>query len=1201
MEKIFLLLLISLFISYSAVANDNIVTNEITVNQMIKEKKVTLNVKDKALSDIMLQITQQTGIGCTYQSAVIDKTKRFSIRVSNASLEEALDLLFKGSDYTYKIADRIIRIEKRSQLKPAETKFNVKGVIVDEKQEPIIGATVVVLGTSLGAISDSRGKFSIDVPSSEKMEVSFVGYTPFSKVISRADPNLVIVLRPSMMDIDDVMVTGYQNIKQHENAGAIVQIKAEDLDLPSSKSIEQMLEGKVAGMVVSNPSGAIGQRQKVRVRGTSSILGNQEPVWVVDGMIQEDPLPFRTSDFNAISDGSGEGTDMIKDFVGNSISWLSPYDIEDITVLKDVAATVLYGVKAANGVIVIRTKRGEKGKATLSYSGSLNVKSALTYDKLNMMNSKERVDVDREIVESGRKTNGITTRFGFEYLYNLYLQKAISFEEFEREVAKLETTNTDWLGILTRGTTSQKHAINISGGSDVITYYASASYQNDKGNIPSNSSDKISINTNTQTWLVKNKLNFSMAVRGNITTTNGLIGEDPFNFARKTTRSLPAYDENGELYFFIDQNPDLPKNAFGYNPIFEAENRKNMNEAANVNGNMNLVWNVIKGLKSTTSFGFGYSSTRGNAYSTEQSNYITNMRKYEFGTQPYGTELYNMSQLPHGGELRSSQTSNLNWTLRTQFDYNTVFRKNRFGAALGYEMRSNGYDGFDRVTFGYMPDKGKIILSPPMEILNAAGGEIRNTLYDQMREVVTDRLSNVMSIYANVSYSYDERYVLTGSIRSDASNRFGQNKKSAFLPIFSLGGRWNISNEKFVKRIEHIINNAAIRGSFGFQGNFADNYGPDLIVKYGDNINPSFGTLPLIITRLPYNDLTWEKTKSYNIGADLGLFKNRFQVSFNYYNKKTTDVITQAEVAYEWGVTSIPINDGELTNSGWDITVSTTPLRMKNFAWTLSLNTAKNYNKVNSNTEKKNDWKTAVSGNLVKDGYPISTVWGPVYNGINPVTGLPDMGFVNTKPGEHDKQDVTTWLKQIGKLEPDFSGGISTSVRYKNLSVSASFTLNIGANRWLANYMTYSLPRPMDNLSKELLKRWRKPGDELVAGTMPGLPYVRSDDNMSIELPTTTIVGMTESSVKANLYDLYNRSDDRFVSANFLKCNNISASYNLPTNFVAAMKLSRLSVGFSVSNPFKIASKDYKGVDPEVAVGGLPIASSYNLSLTIGF
>lgn len=1196
MKNNFFLLIISLIFTVSVHAS------EMTIQQIIKEKKVTINAKDKALSDILMQITKQTGIGCTYQSETVDKTKKFSLNVSNVSVEEALNTLFKNSEYTFRTVDSIIRIEKRAAATSQQSnkKIRISGGVIDEERNPVIGATIVVAGTNLGAISDSKGKFSIEVPQNTKLEVTFIGYTPFTKVINKAEDNLIVTLRTSIIDIDDVVVTGYQNIQQHENTGVTTRIKAADLDLSAPKSIEQMLEGKVAGMVISNPSGAIGQRQKVRVRGTSSILGNQEPVWVVDGMIQEDPLPFRTSDFNAISDGSGEGTDMIKDFVGNSISWLSPYDIEDITVLKDVSATVLYGVKAANGVIVIRTKRGQKGKATISYSGSLNVKSALTYDKLNMMNSKERVDVDREIIESGRRTGGVTTRFGFEYLYNLYLQKVITFEQFEKDVAKLETTNTDWLGILTRGTTSQKHAINVSGGSDFITYYASASYQKDNGNIPSNSSDKISVNTNTQTWIVKDKLNFSMAVRGNITTTNGLIGEDPFNFARKTTRSLPAYDENGDRYFFIDQNPELPKNAFGYNPEFEAENRKNMNESANVNGNMNLTWNVVKGLKSTTSFGFGYSSTTGDAYSTEQSNYITNIRKYEFGTEPYGTELYNKSELPHGGELRHSQTSNLNWTLRTQLDYNNIVGKSRFGATLGYEMRSTGYDGFDRITFGYMPDKGKIILPPPVNILNEKGESKENALYNKMRDQITDRLSNVMSIYANVSYSYDERYVFTGSIRSDATNRFGQNKKSAFLPIYSFGARWNISNEKFVKQIEHIINNASIKGSFGFQGNFADNYGPDLIVKYGRDVNQNFGTIPLIITRLPYNDLTWEKTKSYNLGVDLGVFLNRFQVSFNYYNKKTIDVIAQAEVAYEWGVASIPINDGELTNSGWDITVSTTPLRMRNFAWTLSMNTAKNYNKVNSNTEKKNDWKTAVTGNLVKDGYPISTVWGPIYNGINPVNGLPVMGFVDAG-GDHDKEDVTTWLKQIGKLEPDFSGGISTSIRYKNLSVSASFTVNFGAKRWLANYMTYSLPRPMDNLSRELINRWRKPGDELLAGIMPGLPYVRSESCMDIELPTTVITGTTEAAVKANLYDLYNRSDDRFVSANFLKCNSISASYNLPTNLVASMKLSRINVGFSVSNPFKIASKDYKGIDPEVAVGGLPIASSYNISLTIGF
>lgn len=1207
MKNRFFLLTLS-FILYSGfiMPTPAAVTNGSSeILQIIKEKKVIINVKERALSDILMQITKQTGIGCTYQSEAIDKSRKFSLNVSNSTVEEALNTLFKNSEYTYRVVDNIIRIDKRVAAQSSQTnkKIRIKGKIVDPDKNPVVGATVIVTGTTGGAISNNEGEFSLELHSGDKIEIYFIGFKTITRTITSPQLNMLFNLETDSITIDEVIVTGYLNIKEHENSGVTTKINAKDLDINTNKSLEQMLEGKVAGMVIGNPSGAIGQRQRVRVRGTSSILGNQEPVWVVDGMIQEDPLPFRTSDFNSIADGSGEDTNMIKDFVGNSISWLSPNDIEDITILKDVAATVLYGVKAANGVIVIRTKRGEQGKTRISYSGSVDIKSAITYDKLNMMNSRERVDVDREIVESGRATYGIVAKFGYEYLYNQYLQKIISFEEFNAEVVKLETSNTDWLGILTKGTLSQKHAVNVSGGSNLITYYASLNYQNDKGNIPSNQSDKVSVNSNVQTWIVPQKLNFSFALRGNRTTTTGLIGEDPFSFARKTTRSLPAYDEDGERYFFHNKDLNMPKNSFLYNPEFEAENRVNKNTNSTVNGNFNLSWSVLPGLKITSAFGFSYASTVGEAYSTERSNYITNIRKYEFGTQPYGTLPYDSSELPHGGELRKSETNNLNWTFRTQIDYNKVINKHRFGTAVGYEMRSNKYGGFDRITYGYMPDKGKIISAPPIIIKNDKGDEeIENPLYKQnkFKESLTDKLSNVLSVYGNLSYSFDERYTLTFSIRSDASNRFGQNKKSAFLPVYSFGGRWNLNNEAWMKNIDHIVNNAAIRCSFGYQGNFADNYGPDLIVKYDRQVDSNFGELPLIITRLPYNDLTWEKTQSYNIGADFGLFKNRFEVSLNYYMKKTMDVITQSEVAYEWGVASIPINDGELTNSGWDLTISTTPVRVRDFVWNLSLNTAKNYNKIVSRTERKNDWRTAASGNLVKDGYPISTVWGPKFEGINPVYGTPVIGFANMESGHYDKDDVTTWLYRLGKLEPDFTGGISMSFRYKTFSLSTSFTLNLGAKRWLTNYMSPYMPRPMDNLSAELNNRWRKPGDELKEGVMPGLPY-REDDKMKIELPILGGEGTIRQPVKEGVYNLYNRSDARFVSANFLKCNSISLSYGIPAKTLKSLSLSNLRVGFSVSNPFKIVSKDFKGIDPEVATGGLPLVSSYSINLSIGF
>ncbi len=1198
MKKLYLSILFILSISFIMPSQSGVsAANKQSIVQQIEEKRVTIDAKERTLDYILGQITKQTRVGFAYINNKIDKRRVMSLSVSNVTVKEALDRLFMGTDLNYTIKGNLIQIIVRPPVKVSVKRYeNYTGKLIDIYKKPLVGGTIIISGTPDGAISDPNGIFSLRASEGDEIEINFMGYqTKRVTLGANHEEDIVITLLQDELSVEDIVITGYQNIKVYENVGAVSKLSMEDVTIDATQSLEQMLEGKIAGMVVNNPSGVVGQRQKTRIRGTSSLLGNQEPVWVVDGIIQEDPLPFNTQDFNAIADGSGDGADMIKDFVGNAISWLNPNDIENITVLKDAASTVLYGTKAANGVIVITTKQGKlNSRTTIGYSGGVTIKSPVDYEDLYIMDSKDRVDVDREMIEKGYSVATSSAQFGFRYLYEQYLNKIINFETFEAEVAKLESNNTDWLGNLVEPTISHNHTFNVSGGGKSLAYYASVYYNENLGEVRNNNQKKFGYNASIRHWLVENKVSLSASFRGAETITSGLSGESPYTYAINTSRTLPDYNEDGSRYFYRDGN-------YLYNIEHETENRWNNNTQNNNNMAISLNWNIVEGLKFDASYSLAHNSTVGEAVSTEYSNYITSKRGYEFGTVSPESVEYKESKLPRGGELRTTENSSKSWGARAALSFNEVIDKHSFGFTAGFEARSNSYSGLDAMFYGYMPDRGHTFVELPDEYLSYDGETYNiNDLVQNQTRSITDRLENSIGYYLNVNYSYDQRYVFSASIRNDVSNRFGQTSKEKFLPVYSLGLRWNVNEESWMDNIRHIINNLAIRGSYGYQGNVATNFGPELIGEYSSSgiSTLGFGVLGLSIVSLPYEDLRWEKTRSYNFGADFGLFENKIQVGYNYYNKRTTDVITMVEVAQEWGIASMPINDGVINNAGWDVSMGLTPIRRNGWVWSISYNYSKNINNVESETEPENSWQNATSGNLIKDGYPISSVWAYQYDGLCPETGRPLISYKNEDTGNYDYNDVTTWLHHVGQLDPTFSGGFSTSLRYKNLSFSSSFSMQFGASRWLSNYVPTTSISPYDNLRTDLNDRWREPGDELIPGVMPSLPQVDGYEAQEKAIPVIDNLGEYETE---NVYALYNRSDVRFVKANYFKCTSMSLGYTLQENALKKLNLNSLGFRFSLSNPFRISSKAFKDVDPEVMFGGMPKSRTASLTINIGF
>ena len=431
-----------------------------------QEKKFTFSFKHVPISTVYLHIEKNSDYSFVYNTQEVQRIGLKDYKFENASIREILDYCLKGTDLTYEIRDKHIIIHRDYQKNGPEEMVVVRGKVVGTDNVVLPGVTVLLKGTVTGVTTDAEGKYSIFVPKKGATLIfSFVGMKT-KEVICGDKREINVTLEEDVQAMEEVVVTGYQTLRKSDVVGSVTTVKASDVMMPAYTSIDQMLQGRVAGMMVMNTSSRVGTSPKIRIRGTSTILGNQDPLWVVDGVIQPDPLPLNQDDMMV---------DDLKNILGNQISWLNPADIETITVLKDASATAIYGSKAANGVIVITTKRGQTDRMTVNYNGTFSFRARPHYGLFNLMNSEERIQFSREAFAAGAVYQNVPVESlnTYEGIMTLFYAKQISKEEAEMAIQRLGQTNTDWFKLLTRNSFSHNHNLSISGGSEKIVYNVS--------------------------------------------------------------------------------------------------------------------------------------------------------------------------------------------------------------------------------------------------------------------------------------------------------------------------------------------------------------------------------------------------------------------------------------------------------------------------------------------------------------------------------------------------------------------------------------------------------------------------------------------------------------------------------------------------------------------------------------------------------
>lgn len=1151
----------------------------------IQEKTVTIAAKSISLEQLLWAIKEQTDIKFVYGTKDISNVVNLSINVKNASVLKVLETALSGTDLYYEQKDDVIYIKKQDKVSLPVT---VKGKVKAVDGYPLAGATVRIKGTKNGVSTDQNGNFIITIPkdSPKVLQISFIGMKTVE--ISNPKESVDIVMEYDSMVISEATVvsTGYQKIDRRLSTSSIYSVKGDDIKQSNAVSLDNMLMGKIPGMTVLNSTSTPGAATKIRIRGVSTISGNREPLWVVDGIILDDPVPLSTEEINSL--------DNIN-LIGNAISGLNPMDIESIDVLKDASSTAIYGVRAANGVIVINTKKGKSGAPKVSYSNTLTITERPDYSKLHRMNSIERIEVSKEIERRGLLYGFMPASVGYEGALFDYYDRKITEGEFLERVKKMEEENTDWFDILFRTAFSHKHNISVSGASDKVNYYFSGAYSDAQNTVKHSGLQQYNANMKLIVNLANN-LVATIQFRGAITNKRYLHSSiSPYQYAYNTSRAIPLKEDNGELAFYNMRQGN--QQQLVYNILNEIAQTGNTIDNSSMNFISNLEWKVTPDLRFSGAFGLNNSDTREKEWFSEKSYYAANLRNLNYGTpfpslDPESPFVKTQCQLPYGGGLKSNNTSNFNYTVRVQADYSkTLNHDHEVSGAIGSEIRSTKYQGIKTMQYGYMPDRGEKFIA-----IDPSFWPLYNSLILANPDVVTNRLSNFVSFYGITTYSFKHRYVFNFNIRADGSNKFGQDKDARFLPIYSISGKWNIYNEPFMRNVEW-MNELSIKASYGVQGNVSDDQTPNLIMQIGP-LDPYSHEYLSYLSKLSNPKLKWEKTKAYNIAAEFSLFKNRISGTLEYYYKKGLDQIISKAVSPTTGMVNMSLNAGDITNSGYEAILNLVPVRKENISWSVSLNGAKNTNNViRSGTEDDYGYESYLNGTAVIANVPVNSFYSYKFNGLD-ANGLPTFKDIEEKEGDTKATMFKKAFVLSGSRIPDIQGGIGTTVKYKNWTMNLFFSYSLGAKIRLNNLYSNSgqkLPQPQQNMSDEFVKRWRNQGDEAKTN-IPAL----SDQQLLMYGSTSG----RSIKIADNMWQMYNNSDLRVVSGDNIRLRSASLRYQLPSSICNKLKIDYASLRFEANNLFVLASKKLNGQDPEqvsLDIQATPALPAFSINLDITF
>ena len=1060
----------------------------------------------------------------------------------------------------------------------------VTGTVMDGEMEgePLIGATVSIGDGKVGqgTITDYNGHFSLKVPAgTKKLTVSYVGYE--SKVINltASTNDYSIQLPADSKSLNEVVVTGYQKIDRRKLTASVSQLNISDEAVGAVKNIDQALAGQIAGLSSVSASGAPGAPVKIRIRGTASINGVQEPLWVLDG------IPMEGNEVPAV-----DNLNDIDDIYQTSIAGLNPSDIDNITVLKDAAATAIYGARAANGVIVITTKKGKEGRPVINFSTKLTYSPKISIDRLNLLNADEKVGLELDLLNSNytyREHKGgvanILDELGEFNAYKTGGWDALSATAQAR-INQLRTINTDWNDILFRSVLNQEYNASISGGSDRSHYYASTGYYKELGVVKGVENNRYNVTLKSD-FRINKILKLGLSVFANqrkqdsyMTDTGGFT--NPVYYSRRANPYFQPYNADGGYNY--DHNVQGRENeAPDFNIFEENTNTSKERTDRSVMAILDAEFQFNKYLKLTTQFGYQYDNYTIDRYAGQESYAMRKAKEYA----SYTIDGVYKTILPDGGMTRKTQSNANQWTWKAMLEWNRRLADiHDVELMAGTEVRHTETETLTSTAYGY---DARTLTTQPV-LFPTENIARQYPLHEE-----THLENAYVSWFATGSYTLLYRYTLGASVRFDGSDVFGVAKKYRYLPLYSVSGLWRAKEEKFLRNVKW-LSELSLRASYGIQGNIDKNTSPYLIGTFQKTtILPGSVETVISAETAPNPDLKWEKTSNINLGLDLALLKNRIHLSVDYYYRKSTDLISSRKLPLETGFAYTSVNWASMKNSGWEIGLNTQNIKTKNFSWTTSLNLGFNTNEVLNETVAENStypgregypvgalfaYKTA---GLDADGYPLFVAKDGSIQTATEFFQLNRFG-ASTLTAE-EQRNLYTYM---GSEDPKCSGGLINNFEYKNWQLGINFMFNIGMKvRVQPSYSPTYFDRGL-NTNHDILNRW-------------------TSTNTNTDMPAL-MVNTTERAAEYthfSEYSTYSMLDTWVKNCTYWRLQSLRLGYKLPKEWLQKVGINSASVSLEGRNLLVFASNYDNYLDPETMGNpyAQPIARSIIFGLNVNF
>lgn len=841
----------------------------------------------------------------------------------------------------------------------------VSGTVVESATgDPVPGAKVQVVGTSTAAVTDLDGQFAVSVPNNDSfIEVSYLGM--MTRKVKVTPPTMTIALELDAQIVSEVVVTGYGVQRRASFTGAAAVVDKDAIEKKSDANFVKALEGAVSGVQMNNSTSMPGSWGSIYVRGRGSLNSGTQPLYVIDGV----PV---NSDYDSMSSTTNNYTDPMAS--------INPNDIESVTVLKDAAATAIYGSRAGNGVIVVTTKKGAQGKTNVNFESKFGV-TTMANNNMKFANAEQFLRL---------LADGYSNRY----------QDATSAEYYDYLVDAYEwdgKTSTDWMDLVTRNGMYQDYNVNVNGQTGNTNYYISAGYMDTEGIVIGSDfkryTGRANLNTKFNVFTAGANVSYAYAVKN--------------AFSQSTSGSM----SNATVAAISSMNPiDKPYNEDGtyanvdyYNPLAVYDEKVgDINEDKSTTLTMSPYLQVDfgKGIYAKTTLGVN----------------LYNLRQYQYWsaiTNPQGMDY------PGLGQQYNSQTSTLTWTNVLGWNYNFA-GKHDISVMLGQESQRKDY------WYEYYCGDNFPFANAGMRDMSTVGHWNDSEYYKSQ--------ARLASYFGDVHYSYDDKYYLSASARRDGSSVFGTDKR--WGTFWSVGGKWRFTNETFFPK-NKVLTNGTLRASYGTVGNQDIGwYSARGFYESGYNYHGTAGMVPTTISN---PNLTWEVSKKLDVGVDL-LFFDRINLSLDYYNEKTSDALFEVPLSLTTGMSSTYRNIGEISNKGIEAALNAVVIRNKAIDWTVYANFTYNKNEV---VKLSTDLPIEGTYYIIEPGHPYNQFYLREYAGVNPENGKP-MWYKNAEGDETTENYTEAEKRYVGQANPKFFGGFGTSFKYNGLDASLAFNYRLG-------------------------------------------------------------------------------------------------------------------------------------------------------------